>query len=139
MNRYLINKYHYIIHSSWKPPLQGQAPENSSLRTPSGTKASPIPDPNTLEKANTALLMSLKGMTAKHTEDALKKHIKDYLKDEHKDLVTNVRNTKKADLIVVYCVYWESSKTIASQYKGKFMDHEVNFSLFSKTNPAAME
>ena len=132
-------KYHYVIHSSWKPPLQSSPSESSSLRTPSGTKATPIPDPNTLEKANAAILMSLKGMTAKHTEDTLKNNFKDFLNAEHKDLVTSVKNTKRADLIIVYCVNWEASNSIANQYKGKFMDHEVSFSLFSKKNPAAME
>ena len=133
------DKFHYIIHSSWKPPMETAPPEKSSLKTPIGSKPTTAPGLDILEKANASIFMTLKGMSVKQTEDTLKTNLENYLKADHKDLVTNVRNTKKPDLIVLYCVSWEASNTIASSYKEKFMDHEVSFSLFAKVNPAAME
>ena len=82
--------------------------------------------------------MTLKGMNVKHTDDTYKNTLKEYLKDEHKDLVTDVKTTKKPGLVVIYCVNWEASNLIANEYKKKFMDHEVSFSLFEKINPGAM-
>ena len=83
--------------------------------------------------------MNLKGMTTKHTEDTLKNTLKEYLKPEHRELVLEVKNTKKPDLIVMYCVDWAASSIIANQYTDKFMNCEVSFSLFTKSNPTNME
>ena len=132
-------KFHYIIHSSWKPPMEAAPAEKSSLKTPTGTKATPLPGIDVLARANSSIFMNMKGMTRKNTEDTLKNALKDYLKAEHRDLVTDVKNTKKPDLVVIYCDNWETCNTIATQYKDKFLGHEVSFSLFAKTNPAAME
>ena len=131
-------KYHYVIHSSWKPPMESVQVESSTIKTPIGTRATPAIDSSVTEKANTAIFMTLKGMNVRHTDDTFKTTFKEYLKAEHKDFVTEVKATKKPDLVIIYCINWEASHTIASQYKDKFMDHEVSFSLFEKTNPSAM-
>ena len=133
-------KFHYIIHSSWKPEMEATASEEkSSLKTPAGTTATPAPAISILEKANASVFMTLKGMTEKQTENTLKISLNDYLSAEHREFVTDVKNTKKPDLIVLYCVSWEASNTIANHYKEKFLNHEVSFSLFTKTNPASMQ
>ena len=131
-------RFHYVIHSSWKPPLDSSPSEPSTLRTPVGTKATPAPDASVLEKANSSIFMTLKGMTNQHTCDTYKNNLKEYLKVEHKDQLIEVRTTKRPDLIVLYCVNWEAANTIANTYKEKFMDCEVSFSAFTKSNPASM-
>ena len=45
-------RFHYVIHSSWKPPLDSTPTEPSTLRTPVGSKATPAPDASMLDKAN---------------------------------------------------------------------------------------
>ena len=131
-------KFHYVIHSSWKPPMESIPEEASSLKTPVGTRATPVIDASLKEKANAAIFMTLKGMNVKHTDDTYKNAFKEYLKAEHKDLVIEVKGTKKPDLIVIYWVNWEASQLIANHYTDRFMDKEVSFSLFEKMNPNAM-
>ena len=128
-------KFHYVVHTSWKPPLESVPTDPSTLKTPVET---PPPDVSVIEKANSSLFMTLKGMTDQHTCDTYKNNLKEYLKAEHKDLLIEVKATKRLDLIVLYCVSWEAATNIANTYKEKFMDCEVSFSTFTKTNPAAM-
>ena len=132
-------KFHYIIHSSWKPEMEATPEVKSSLKTPAGTTATPTTASSILDKANASVFMTLKGMTVMQTVDSLKTNLKSYLKSEHSNLVTDIRTTKKPYLIVLYCDSWNASNTIANTYKEKFMNHEVSFSLFSKTDPAAMQ
>ena len=133
-------KFHYIVHSSWKPPMENCSEEKSSMKTPVGSKATPALDPTVVNKVNASIFMTIKGMTAQNTEETFKNKLQEYLKEEHKNLVTDVKKAKKRkDLIILYCTDWESSNTIASSYTSKFMNHEVSFSLFSKTNPDAMQ
>ena len=132
-------KFHYIFHSSWKPEMEATPEVKSSLITPAVTTATPTTASSILDKANASVFMTLKGMTVMQTVDSLKTNLKSYLKSEHSNLVTDIRTTKKPDLIVLYCDSWNASNTIANTYKEKFMNHEVSFSLFSKTDPAAMQ
>ena len=132
-------RFHYVIHTSWKPPMETAPLEPSALKTPTGTKATPIPSTSVLDKANTAIFMNIKGLNTKHTEDTLKNALKEYLEPEHKELVLEVKNTKKPDLIVVYCQDWAACNDISKKYTKKFMNHEVSFSLFTKSNPGVIE
>ena len=133
-------KFHYVVHSSWKPPMENISENKSSMRTPTGTKATRVPDPTLVERANASVFLTLKGMTKEHTEDTFKNNLDEYLKDEHKNLVVEVKKAnKRNDLLIIYCKDWNASNMIASSYSKKFMDHEVSFALFSKTNPDKMQ
>ena len=107
----------------------------SSIKTPVGSKATRVPDRSLVQKANASIFLTLKGISEDHTEDTLKNTFKNYLKEEHKDLVVDVKKAKnRKDLMIIYCKDWEASDMIASTYKNKFMNCEVTFSLFSKSN-----
>ena len=132
-------KNHWIIHSSWEPPMEAKKKEKTSLKTPIGSKASAVPEPNAIAKANTAIFMTVKDLDEQHTGETVKDKLGDYLSTEHKALVREVKVTKRPDLYIVYCDSWTSAKTITTTYKAKFMDHEVSFSLFAQKDPAKQD
>ena len=139
--RYRINdttddKFHWTIFDSWSPPMESNSQQKTSLKTPTGSKATPPPTITVAEMSNRAFFITIKGMTQQHTEDNIKYELQKYLKLEHSNLVSSVKASKKADLFIVYCDTWASAKTITNTYKDKFLNHDVSFTLFSKEDPA---
>ena len=108
----------------------------TSLKTPTGSKATPPPTITVAEMSNRAFFITIKGMTQQHSEDNIKYELQKYLKLEHSNLVSSVKASKKTDLFIVYCDTWESAKIITNTYKDKFLNHDVSFTLFSKEDPA---
>ena len=80
--------------------------------------------------------MTIKGFSDQITEDTLKRKLLNYFNEDHKLLITEIKKTKRKDLVVIACDTWNSAKIIAATYKDKFDGHEVSFSLFSKVDPA---
>ena len=79
----------------------------------------------------------MKGLNENITSDTMKRELLKYLKEEHRNLVKEVIATKKVDLFTVYCDSWKSAKAIAATENGKLMEHDVNFTLFSKEEPSS--
>jgi len=132
----LDEKFHWTVHSSYTPPMDGSADSSrSSLKTPSGTKATPQPDVASRQKANNALFITIKGMTETITADTFQEHLKGYLKEEHKSLLDCVKTTKRPDLFIAYYDSWTTANTIATEYKDQLNGHDVSFELFSPTDP----
>ena len=129
-------KFHWTTHSSWEPPMDSKNEQKTSLRTPTGSKATPAPSISVAAKANTAIFMTVKGMTEQLTVDSFKDKLIDYLNSEHKSLITDVKMTKRRDLFMVYCDCWRSAKDIATSYKSKFNNCDVSFTLFAQDDPA---
>ena len=109
----------------------------SSLRVPLGTRATPPPSSDVLMKANSSVFMSVKGMEEDVTEETFKRELLNYLKEEHRSTVVDLKKQKKG-LFIVFLNSWESANVVASSYKEKFMNYNVSFSLFSPQNPNAM-
>ena len=65
------------------------------MKVPPGSKATPPPEASVTSKANVAVFMTLKGMTEKQTADTIKNNLKEYLKEEHKELLEDVKVTKR--------------------------------------------
>ena len=131
----MTEKFHWTIHSSWEPPLNSQSDMASSLKTPVGTLATPPPDPSALAKANTALFMTVTGLNTPQTAESFRSFINEYLKNEFRNAITEVKCTDRSDLFIIYCDNWNNAKAI-SQYKEKLNDHDVTFSLFSQDDPS---
>ena len=128
------NKYHYTTYSKFEPPMETDTDKKSNIKTPSGTKTSPIPDSSVLSKANASLYMSVKGMKDDITEENFKKELLAYLKEEHRNFVVDFTK-KKSGLAIIFCNSWESANTIATTYTNKFMNNSVSFTLFCAQNP----
>ena len=130
------DKIHWIVHDSWSPPMASTSLPKTSLKTPTGSKASSAPSASVTEKSNRAFFMNLKGMTEQLTKDTFLRELKNYLSPDHANLIAEVQTGKKPDLFIVYCDSWASANTIASTYKDKLNNHEVSFTLFAKVDPA---
>ena len=131
-------KFHWINHASFEPPMESNNAEKSTLKTPIGSKATPPPDNSTINKANSAFFMTLKGMTEIYTADTFKSMLIEYLNPEHKDKIVEVKMTKRPDLVIAYCDSWPTAKDISTNYKNKFSGHEVTFELFAQRNPTSL-
>ena len=129
-------KTHWTVHDSWSPPMDSTSQLKTSLKTPTGSRASPAPSVSVTEESNRAFFMNLKGLTEQITNDTFMRELKNYLSPDHANLIADVKNGKKPDLFIVYCDSWASANTIASTYKDKFNNHEVSFTLFAKVDPA---
>ena len=130
-------KFHWVIHSSFEPPMDAGTESKSTLKTPIGTKATPPPAQTNLEKANTAVFITMKGRSEKITVDTFKSIFKNYLNEEHRNALGDVKDTNRPDLMIAYFDSWKTAKTISNAYKEKLGDHEVTFELFAPTNPNA--
>ena len=132
------SKYHYTTYWKFEPPMEPVKPDQkSSIKTPVGTKASPIPDDSVMSKVNASVYMSVKGMTDDITEDNFKKELLEYLKDEDRNLVIDFKK-KRVGLGIIFCRNWEAANTIVSKYSDKFMNKPVSFTLFCANNPEQM-
>ena len=127
-------KYHWTIHSTFVPAMDSKG-EMSTLKVPPGTKPTPPPDSSASSKANAALFMTIKGMKEKQTNDTIKKKLDEYLDDDDKDLIDDVKVTNRADLIILYCKTWATAKKISTSYNKKFNDCDVAFELFAQEEP----
>ena len=110
-------KFHWINHTSFEPPMDSKNTEKTAIKTPVGTKATPAPENTAVDKANSAFFMTLKGMTKIHATDAFKNKLVEYLNVDHKDMIFEVKMTRKPDLVIVYCNSWSSAKTIFTGFK----------------------
>ena len=99
----------------------------SSLKTPVGTLATPPPDASALAKANTSLFMTVNGLNTPQTPESFHSLINEYLKNEHRNAVTEVKCTDRSDLFIIYCDNWNNAQAI-SQYKEKLNDHVFRIS-----------
>ena len=88
-----------------------------------------------MNKAMASIFMSIKNMSEDLTEDSFKNKFSAYLKDEHQSLVTDVK-LKRKGLAIIFCQSWD---LIATNYKNKFLNHDVTFTLFSAKKPAATQ
>ena len=131
-------KYHWTVHSTFVPPMESKIEGKSSLKVPQGSKATPPPEAAATNKANVAVFMTLKGMAEKQTADTLKNNLKEYLKEEHKELLEEVKVTKRSDLIILYFDSWYTAKAISSTYKSQFNGCDVTFELFAQDDPTKM-
>ena len=128
-------KFHWTIHASFEPPMEATNNEKSGLKTPVGSKATPPPDNTAINKANTAFFMTIKGMKETYTVDTFKNKLVDFLEPEFKDKITEVKMTKRTDLIIVYCDSWSTANSISKSHKNKLDGHDVSFELFAHKNP----
>ena len=132
------SKYHYTNYWKFEPPMEPVTTEQkSNIKTPIGTKASPVPDISVMSKVNASVYMSVKGMTDDITEDNFKKELLEYLKDEDRNLVVDFKK-KRSGLGIIFCRNWEAASTIVSKYTDKFMNKTVSFTLFCAHNPDQM-
>ena len=105
--------------------------QKNTLPVPQGTKATPVINPAAKTRAECSLFMT--GMKTELTSDALKTKFADFLKPEHKALVTDI-HLKKKDLAIIYCDSWDSCKTIVTNYS-EFNGEKVSFKMFSTKKP----
>ena len=132
------SKYHYTNYWKFEPPMEPVTTEQkSNIKTPIGTKASPVPDISVMSKVNASVYMSVKGMTDDITEDNFKKELLEYLKDEDCNLVADFKK-KRSGLGIIFCRNWEAANIIVSKYTYKFMNKTVSFTLFCTHNPDQM-
>ena len=127
-------KYHYIIHSEYYPPIEKASQElKSTFSIPSGTVATPTISPETLNRANCSFLMT--GMTIERTEDSFKQLLMEHINPEDKDSVTDII-LKRTNMAIVYCRTWEDcDRIVRSKKDSKFHDEKVFLSLFTETKP----
>ena len=130
-------KFHWVNHASYVPPMDTKETEKSSLKTPVGTKATPPPDKTSMDRANTALFMPMKGMTDVFTSDTFKNKLLEHLNPNHKGLIADVQMTNKPELTIVYCDSWNSANIISESYKSKFKfnGYDTSFEQFAQNNP----
>ena len=127
-------KFHYVTHSEYYPPMSHAASElKSSLQIPSGTVSTPVISPDVVNRANCSFFMT--GMSEERTEDTFKRQFMEFLGNEDKDSVTDCKLLKKSTA-VIYCRTWEECKKIVVRLKDtKFQNEKVHFSMFSEVKP----
>ena len=64
-----------------------------------------------------------------------KQMLQNYLKTEHKEALEDVKDTKRADLMIAYFNSWSTAKAVSNFYSDKKREHEVAFELFAQTDP----
>ena len=126
----------WTIYESWTPPLASSAEMKTSLVSSRSNRATAIPSSQTKAKANSSFLMQIKGLADETTADTVRRELLKYINEDHKSLVKEVVATKKSNLFTVYCDSWKSAKSISLTDNGKFMDHDISFTLFSKEEPS---
>ena len=132
-------KYHWTIHSTFVPPMESKSEEKTTLKVPKGVKPTPHPEASATSKANAAIFMTMKGMTEMQTKDTFKDKLNGYLREGDKDLIEDIKVTKRPDLLILYCKSWSDAKMISTSYNTKFDDCEVTFELFAREDPSHKE
>ena len=128
-------KFHWTVRKSFEPPMDCKVESKSVLKIPPGTKATPPPDASSRNKANAAVFITMKGRSDMLTADSLKTLLQNYLKNEHKEALEDVKDTKRADLMIAYFNSWSTAKAVSTSYTDKMGEHEVAFELFAQTDP----
>ena len=131
-------KYHFTTYKSYEPPMEASSNLKSNIKIPKGSKASPVPDPSVMSKANSSIFMTVKGMVNDITEDTFKRELMNYLQEEHRPMITDFK-LKKKGLAILYCDSWASARVIATSYKDQFMNCNMSLSMFCTDNPDAMQ
>ena len=127
-------KFQYITHSEYYPPMNQAASElKSSLHIPPGTIPTPVITPEINNKANNSFTMS--GMNTERTEETFIRQFTAFLMAEDRTSITEIKLLRK-NLAVIYCNTCEDCKRIISKVKDtKFENEKVFFSMFSEEKP----
>ena len=127
-------KYHYIIHSEYFPPVEKASSElKSSTFVPPGTVATPAISAEMMSKANCSFFMT--GMTIERTEDTFRQLLMEHINLADRDSVTDVK-LNRTNTAVIYCRTWEDcSRIVSSKKDERFQNEKVFLSLFSDKKP----
>ena len=127
-------KYHYVTHSEWYPPMVKASSElRSTIHIPAGTVATPVISPETTSKANCCFFMT--GMSTERTEDTFRRLLLEHINPEDRDSVTEIK-LQKSHTGIIYCRSWdECNKIVLSKKDSKFHDDKVYLSMFAEKKP----
>ena len=127
-------KYHYIIHSEYFPPVEKASSElKSSTYVPPGTIATPVISAELMSKANCSFFMT--GMTIERTEDTFRQLLLEHVNLEDRDSVIDVK-LNRTNTAVIYCRTWEDcNKIVSSKKDAKFQNEKVFLSMFTDKKP----
>ena len=119
-------KYQYITYSEYYPPMnQASSGLKSSLHIPPGTVPTPVISPAAASKAKSSFFMT--GMTTERTEETFVRQFTEYMKEEDKTSITEIKLVKK-NTAVIYCKSWEDCKRIVEKMRdSKFENEKVIF------------